>query len=119
MPWTTLCLKKGESEDADWYKQMRPEHKATARPDVFSMARGLCVNSKVLHEGRVCLSNRRQILRDAFVVIVLAVGPCYAFPLKLQSILYVCLCVPGHMEEQCVAVRCSPSLHMGLSPWSL
>lgn len=38
----------------------------------------LCVNSEVLHEGKVCLSNTRQVLRGAFVVVVLTVGPCYA-----------------------------------------
>lgn len=65
-------MKKEESED--WYT-MKLEHKATAHPEVFAMARGLCVNSEVLRQGTVCLSNRRQVPRDAFVVIVLAVGP--------------------------------------------
>lgn len=35
------------------------------------MARGLCVNSKVLHEEKVRLGNTGQILRGAFVGMVL------------------------------------------------
>lgn len=90
---------------------------AMARLDVCSVARGLCVNSKVLHKEKVCLSNTRQILRGAFVVMVLGVGPCSAFSTNFH-IHPEHLCVPQHTEEWSMAVRSSPSLHMGLSPGS-
>lgn len=62
------------------------------------MARGLCVNSKVLHEEKVRLSNTGQILRGAFVGMVLARH-------SLKSILNTRLCVTRHTEEQSMAVK--------------
>lgn len=116
MPWRKLCLKKGESED--WYRQTKPEHKATAYPEVFAMARGLCVKSESSVRGQSASATGDRS-SGCFCSNSAGCGTCCAFSLKLQSILYVCLCVPGHTEEQCVAVKRSPSLHMGLSPWSL
>lgn len=65
----TWCLKKGESGRLEKIEATRVWGRSPSWRR--SMARGLCVNSKVLHEEKVRLGNTGQILRGAFVGMVL------------------------------------------------
>lgn len=77
-----------------------------------SMAQGLCVNSKVLHEEKVRLGNTGQIFRGASVGMVLGAD---LLPSRhsLKSVLNPSVCYPTH-RGAVYGCQSSPSLHTRL-----